>query len=270
MTTFLWLLAWGAIGIVDIGFLIADAFVWSLFAFTLFAVAAYFIMPTVAHWVQTVGWMHILTHYVPIYLGAGVATAVFKWLQYVHRASGPMEKKRIAFEKVFNEAEGLFESYKNHWNPSEKNEGTRVVPIDPRMGAGSVSVSSTGKSSEPKPSSVAVDAVAFKRALFLRYNQTSDYHNRQINTDAVRGDLEFAPKSINELTDDRVFLDKITPKAKDHKTEIAVWIYEWPFVWVATVIGDWLLNLAKHVAALFDSWLGGLSRAIMGRATKGL
>jgi hypothetical protein len=268
MTPLIWLLLGASCLVIDVGLLIKATFTALLWSFAFFGglfAVAYLGIPVLTGWVHAVGWVKILFEYVPIYLILGVVVAFLKWMQYVHKQTDPMEKLKEGFEKIYHK--NWYKMYQDHWF---KGKPTTVPPNVKPIGSGFSTVSTPPPAVESEtdaPEHPAVDERAFRRALFLQNRTSYRFQDMSPNRFAL---IDMSPKQIAKYSSDRVFLDEVTPKAKAHKMEITAWIFQWPFVIVATAIGDWLVNIGHYVAKFFDAKFGEIARRIMGRATQGL
>ena len=110
---------------------------------------------------------------------------------------------------------------------------------------------------------VAGNPDALRRYKFVKlWNESNNYDVRVVGIEDTVDKIDW--------TNPNIVAHLLTPHAKDYIAAITFWIFEWPFVVVSTFFKDFLVKLGKHVARFFDWAFTGLSRAIVGRATKGL
>lgn len=218
---------------------------YSLFFIIAVLTAGWFLFPPFTAWVLAIGWKSLLLHWLPLYIGIGVAVATLKWILRNLKVAEKIRDLKETFNA--NLPITLTEARKAAYSQNIE-KGKSVYPrsrdgYDPDM-------------KEPV-AATAEEEAAYRRFKFMELWNRSSYREN-INLDTVKWEN---PDIITEL---------LVPRAKKHIDDISIWVVEWPFVVVGMVISDFLMKIGKHLAKLLDRVFTGLSKVLIRNAAKGI
>lgn len=79
-----------------------------------------------------------------------------------------------------------------------------------------------------------------------------------------------APEYTSSYSSPEDIIDALTIRARDHVDRMAGWIFQWPFVVIATVCEDLIVNLSKHIATFIDWAFNKFSRSFVASSIRDL
>lgn len=211
-----------------------DRYIVSFLMLVGIAVGAFWILPEFAAFVYEVGFVKVLTVYLPAYLGIGVLTATVKWIMHLFKVAGSVKD--------------LFKQF------------TRSLP---KIKANPSTIGIFARDVQGQKVWVD-DLLNNEHKLFVQYIQhegtaEDDWRLKDVLRDnkvSTRGDISTREELI----------DMLIPQAKKNVGRITFWALQWPITIVSTLIEDVLIKLGKHLSRLFDYLFNRMARRIIGNA----
>jgi hypothetical protein len=223
--------------LIDVTLFAFEEYIWSVVVMTTVLVAGYFFVSGIHDTFVAIGWHRLLTFYVPVYLGVGVATAFLKWTLYNFKRVSAIRAAKKEFD-----IDDPVRSKKLEAFLEDKAEKGELESHFAALGA-------TDKDSY---------LTAARRSAFVAFYSGSSYYKDRHKIHKC---------DYNKAT---AVVDALTPRANDHKAKFTLWIYQWPIVLADVLLQDFLVKLAHNVARFFDFALSYFSRKMVAHATKGL
>lgn len=100
------------------------------------------------------------------------------------------------------------------------------------------------------------------------YHLTHSYEfTRKYRMDDMGGSKQLSHwGSSNGVKSKEEMLTVLTPVASDYVTRISMWVFQWPFVVIGSLLEDILLRFGEFVSEVIGALFGRLGRMIMRRA----
>lgn len=208
-----------------------DRYVVSFFLLIGIAAGAFWFVPEFTAFILDVGIVKLLTVYLPVYLGVGVAVATVKWIMHLFKVAGSVK--------------ALFKRYKQEL---------------PKIQADPTIIGLYGDQNENSAGAKIMknEFTIFTYFINQRGTQIDDWRLKE-----VLGDNDVFHRDINTREE---LIEALIPQAKKNVGRITFWALQWPITVISTLVEDVLIKLGKHLSRLFDYLFNRLARKIITKA----
>lgn len=233
-----------------------EKYVFSFFYTAALIAAGWFLVSPFKEFVLG-GWKPLTFKWLPLYIGIGVGVALVKWFFLILKRQRKIKEVRGKFDIfLLDEADArrqaeLKQAEKDAVERASRdarrarNENSANI-FDRAAELVVVAPPAVVQTSEQKAEAKAL-ADAERRQKFIKF------FNDAIKSSEYRPDpISTAGITPRQWRDSETVTHLLTPSAKDHLDDITAWIVEWPFVIVATVIQDLVVEFARRVTEFFD------------------
>ncbi len=267
--------------VVDVVVFSYERYDWSIGIMIAMIVGAYYFTPYIKDFIEHTEW-RILTVYTPAYLGIGLATALVKWFILCMKIVSRIRSARKSWDadvadraEKFDKMLQTVKSGERYFGDYERSMKVASINATNQSHREAIEKFNNKEAGAFKPlkkeeeiRSVEEDTVALtaartadERAQFVAYYQ------RTLDRDHVGRNHIFEHVKYESET---AVVDALTPRAKNNKGKITIWVLQWPLVIVATIFEDLIFKIGRTAARILDALFSGLNRRLVAKATKGL
>lgn len=271
-----WIAIFSVLFLVEVTVFVYEQYVWSsiIMAVTI-AGAIWLDTHSGTSWVAT-NLHHLLLWYIPAYLILGFGTALVKWILYastrvdwITEAKSQFDAKKFEPKapdfkaKAVETASEEFRKQHAEDNSPYTSPFGRSQEKDDANNDNAKHVARVQELEKQYRDEWSASLPALKRGAFV------DFYAKGLRSGAFEAysthkiyDVDFSKETS--------VVDALSPRAKDNKTKIGIWISQWPVVIVSTLLHDLLFKLVKHFTRALDAMFSRMVRQMVTKATKGL